>query len=394
MSGLSAQERNGADRGEFRSERARSDYLIHCAATFLTFLTGSQVALLAVVLERNGIGRAEIPIVLSANGVTTVGTLAIAGYVVARLGALTSLRAATTLMCIAYLSLELTVGNFWAAIASRLLQGIGFGLFMPAAMTYARATLAARSSAYLFGIYAAMVTLPNLVGPTLAELYLRHIGIFAFFVFGAMPGALAVPMAALLHPPEHTTGDAPQPGFASVLFDKANALPLLAIFVVGVMYGFVGAYMAPFLMSEGIAVGYFFAAFTISFFVARFWLLRLAEGMPRSLLIAAGLALMAIGYLGVANVATNAAVVAAGVSVGLGYSVAYPNLSLWILDRYEAPQRGMPASVFNAAYFSGFYLSPLVVGWSLAARGYSPSLDGLAALGFAVAAVLAARGRK
>jgi len=382
------------DSGEFRSERARVDYLIHCVATFLTFLTGSQGALLAVVLERKGIGRAEIPLVLSANGVTAVGALAVAGYVVPRLGVLTTVRAGTFLMFIAYLSLEATAEGFWTSMASRLVQGVGFGLFMPAAMIYARATLALKGSAYLFGIYAAMITLPNLVGPALAEFYLGYFGLFGFFIFGAMPAAVAVLVTILLRPSEHEARVAAQPKLRGVLFDGANALALMAIFVVGILYGFVGAYMAPFLMSEGIAIASFFAAFTISFFVARFWLLRFVEGVRRSMLISGGLALMAIGYLGVANVKDAVAVVTAGIFVGLGYSVAYPNLSLWILDRYEASQRGMPASVFNAAYFLGFYISPLIVGWGVITGGYSASLDSLAALGLVVALVLAVRSGK
>jgi len=67
---------------------------------------------------------------------------------------------------------------------------------------------------------------------------------------------------------------------------------------------------------------------------------------------------MAVAYAVIAEATGRFAVAAAGVLFGLGYSVAYPVLSVWVAEQFEPPQRTTPIALFNKMLSAGILLTP------------------------------------
>jgi MFS family permease len=371
----------------FLDRKAGIEFCILAIATFLCFTSVSQTALLALVMKRHDMPLRDIGIVLSAYGAAVIVFMLAAAPIAARLGNLWTLRLGILFLVAGHLSYQATIADFPAAVASRLVQGVGYGLFMPTAMTFAKGKLTAERFVYLFGIFSSMVPLPNAIGPPLAEAYLSIVGERLFFVVGAAPAIVAGVLTLAL-------SEDRRPGAARGLPLLATALlpglrwPLIAILVVGVMYGLIPSYMAALLAERSVPIGFFFTSFTVVLFGARFLLLGYFEAWSRGRVVALGLALMAAAYAIVAEARDPVLVTLAGILYGLGYSMAYPVLSVWVAEQFEPQRRTTPVAVFNTAFSLGILLTPWFGTYVIAALGYEGLLYVLAGAGGAVAASL------
>ncbi len=371
----------------FRDSRAEVEFWVLAAATFLCFTTVSQTALLARVMESDGMPLRQIGIVLSAYGAAVVVFMLAAAPIAARLGNIGTLRIGVALLVLAHLSYELTITSFPAAVLSRLVQGGGYGLFMPTAMTFAKSKLGKERFVYLFGIYASMVPLPNAVGPPLAEAYLAAFGERFFFIVGAVPGLLAAMLILALRADRSAAERGQLPLLRTVMLPGLRQ-PLVAIMTVGAIYGLIPSYMALFLARKSIPIGFFFTSFTVVLFAARFTLVGYLETWPRQRVVALGLLAMAASYLIIAYAGTAPPVLVAGIAFGLGYSVAYPVLSVWVAEQFEPHQRTTPIALFNATFSLGILLTPWFGTYLLAFLGYGGLLEVLSFAGLLVMASL------
>jgi predicted MFS family arabinose efflux permease len=75
---------------------------------------------------------------------------------------------------------------------------------------------------------------------------------------------------------------------------------------------------------------------------------------------------------------------------GLGHTVAYPQLSVWVAQYFAAAERGKPVSLFNGFFNAGIYLTPLIAGAAIGAIGLRGVMLGLVGAGLAVVAYLVA----
>jgi MFS family permease len=371
----------------FRDHAAGVEFWLLSLATFLCFTTVSQTALLARVMESRGLPLAQIGVVLSAYGAAVIVFMLAAAPIAARLGNLPTLRLGILLLVAGHLSYQLSIGAYAGAVVSRVVQGTGYGLFMPTAMTFAKSKLSKERFVYLFGIYASMVPLPNAVGPPLAEAYLNSFGEHLFFVVGAVPGVVAGLLTLAL-------SDASAEGERGQLPLRRTALlpslrrPLAAILVVGAIYGIIPSYMASVLKERAVPLGFFFTSFTITLFAARFTVVRYFESWARRRVVAAGLGAMATSYLVVAYSAGALPVTFAGILFGLGYSVAYPVLSVWVAEQFDPQQRTTPIALFNAMFAAGILLTPWFGTYVIAVVGYRGLLEALSCAGVLMMASL------
>ncbi|HJT09024.1 MAG TPA: MFS transporter [Stellaceae bacterium] len=371
----------------FRDHRAGVEFWLLSLATFLCFTTVSQTALLARVMERHGLPLTQIGIVLSVYGAAVIVFMLVAAPVAARLGNLATLRLGIVLLLAGHLSYQLTIGDYLAAVLSRLLQGAGYGLFMPTAMTFAKGKLTKERFVYLFGIYASMVPLPNAVGPPLAEAYLDAFGEHLFFVVGAGPGIVAALLTLALTDDGAASERGQLPLLPTALLPGLRQ-PLIAIMVVGAIYGLIPSYMASLLKTKAVPLGFFFTSFTVVLFAARFTLVRYLETWTRRRVVAMGLAAMATSYLVIAHATGTVPVTLAGVAFGLGYSVAYPVLSVWVAEQFDAKQRTTPIALFNAMFSAGILLTPWFGTYVIGVVGYGGLLEVLACAGLLLTAAL------
>lgn len=371
----------------FRDRKAGVEFSLLAIATFLCFTSVSQTALLAVVMKRHDMPLSEIGIVLSAYGAAVVVFMLAAAPIAARLGNLAALRAGMLLLVAGHVSYQFTIVDFPAAVASRLVQGVGYGLFMPTAMTFAKSKLTPDRFVYLFGIYASMVPLPNAIGPPLAEAYLSIFGERLFFIIGAVPAIVAGALTLALSEERRPAGERGLPLLATALLPGLRR-PLIAIMVVGAMYGLIPSYMAAILAERSVPIGFFFTSFTAVLFAARFLLLGYFEAWPRGRVVALGLAAMAAAYALAAQASHPLPVTVAGVLYGFGYSMAYPVVSVWVAEQFEPQRRTTPVAVFNTMFSFGILLTPWFGTYVIAAIGYQGLLYALAAAGALVALLL------
>ena len=348
----------------YTSPRARRDFWLFCVATFLGCLTSSTIAYLSVILSSLGVPQAQIGMILSSPLVPVTFAILLSGPLISRFSALGVMLCGQLISLLAFLSLQWDVANpVWAG-AGRVLLGLGFGMFFPAALVYAKSKLQGPKTAYLFGIAASMVPLPNIVGPPLAEAYFLAFGIKLFFVVFALPLMASILMLM-------TLGDEPASNRANASRDleywrlltmRSIGVPLYSVLVVGLAWGFVVSFMSLLLHRRGLNTVYFFSTCTATLFFSRFVILGLLVRTPKEAVVALGLALMAASFFVIGTSGIHPiVVVAAGVAFGLGYSVAFPVLSVWVSDQFRAEQRGKPVALLSALFQFGIYAVPYIV---------------------------------
>src|SRR4051794_6433097 len=107
--------------------RARREYLQMGLATFLIYFMNAHGTMLAVVFQAQGQPLHDIGVLLSIFGVPVVVVTFLSGRVMAELGALAAARLGMTVMAVGFVSFAFTAGSFWPALASRVVQGAGYG---------------------------------------------------------------------------------------------------------------------------------------------------------------------------------------------------------------------------------------------------------------------------
>jgi MFS family permease len=309
----------------------------------------------------------------------------LSGYLMERFGPLRVVRAGFVMILIAHLSLESTVISFKGVYFSRAFHGFGYGIFMPASMTYVKGKLRPERMVHPFGIYASMILMPNIIGPWLMENLYAAISLRGLFLVTAVPSVLGnllaqVPSAGRvpLEGEEHT-------GYGELL-RKSSIRPLiLAIFTVGMVYGIVPTMMALYLKMNDIAMVYYFTPFTVALFTGRLVAMRLLERLPRKILVAAGFSLMGGSHMWLLLFSTPEAAILAGIVLGLGYSVEYPSLSVWISAGFKPSDRGKPVALLNMFFHAGIFITPLAGGWVMEQYNLGTYLAGLIILAFTAA---------
>jgi MFS family permease len=380
-------------RSGFVDECARGEYIRLGAGCFLVAVTNAHSALLAIVFARSGYDLHDIGLLLSIFAVPVVLAALVSGAVADRLGALQTVRLAMVLLAVGFLSFDVTRTSFAAATASRLVQGVGQGLFLGSALTYAQGRLSPVRFVYLLGIFSSLMVVSQALGPPLGAYMLGAFGERAMFAAAAIPALAGLALTIGLRPlprPPHSPGlhlfSVWRPHFPE---------PIWAVFVSGAMSGFTLAYLAAALEARTIPIASFFVASTASLFASRFFALRRVEEIDRRVLIASGLTLMSLGFVAVAFAHTVWwPVVIGGIFFGTGYSLVYPLLSAWMSEGLEPSRRAGPQALLNTSFNLGLFATPYPETILISQFGYDATLYVLAGLGGATALFLIGRSQK
>jgi MFS family permease len=302
-----------------------------------------------------------------------------------RFGPLRVVRAGFLMILIAHLSLEATVTSFQGVFLSRAFHGFGYGIFMPASMTYVKGKLRPERMVHPFGIYASMILMPNIVGPWLMENLYAAMGLGGLFLITAVPSLLGNLLAQVPRAGEVPVAGEEHTGYGQ-LMGMASIRPLvLAIFLVGMVYGIVPTIMALYLKMNVIAMVYYYTPFTAALFTGRFVVMRLLERFPRKALVTGGFILMGLSHLWLISFRTPEAAMLAGIILGLGYSMEYPSLSVWISARFAPSDRGKPVALLNMMFHAGIFITPLIGGWVMEKFSLGTYLAALIALALTAA---------
>jgi MFS family permease len=363
-------------RSAFVSAPARSDFWLFCAATFLAFLSTSTLSFASVIFASVGMTEEQIGLVLSSPLIPISLAILVSGYIIDRFSALRVAVVGQLISLVAFLSFQFTIADPLAAASSRILLGLGFGIFWPAAMVYAKGKLQGPQMAYLFGIYSMMVNSPNVLGPGMAEWYFDKFGVRDLFFVLGIPLVIGSLLMATLRGQGSAVPAADRQGLGywALLKKPSLRLPNFTILMVGIVWGFGSSFMALVLHRRGLVAGYFFASCTAALIASRFVLLALISAKPREIVVGAGMLLMAVGCLVIALLAyTNLGVAFGGFVFGLGYSMTFPVVSVWISSQFGPEARGKPVALFGMLFHFGIFALPIVGGFL---SGHLP-LDGL-----------------
>ena len=305
----------------FNQEGDARDYLLLASSTFLVFLSHSTLTYLAVILRDLGVGETGIGVVMSAPLVPMLTGMFISGHLMERFGALKVVRAGFLMILLAHLSLQLTITDFGGVYLSRAFHGLGYGIFMPAGMTYVKGKLRSEKMVHPFGVYASTILLPNIVGPWLMENLYGAMGHGGLFLLTAVPSCLGSLLARLLGADARPGKGIGRIGYGRLLGMSVLRPLFAAIFAVGMVYGIIPTLMALYLKGWQIPMAYYFTPFTAALFAGRFVVIRLLERLSRKTLVTAGFALMGVSHLWLLSFRTPAAAALAGVIIGIGYSL-------------------------------------------------------------------------
>lgn len=374
---------------DFRDSRARWEFVAVCAANFLAFLSGSTLALFAVVLQKAGHSDATIGLILSAGAAPFAVAALAAGPLITRYGSLRPMLGAMVLMAVSHLALEFVHHHAALAMLARVLGGIGAGICVPAGMLYAQTRLTEHRFVYLFGIFTSTLPLPNVLGPGLAELYLDRFGTHGFFLATAAPALCGIALAAVLRRGGPVKRGAGRPlSYLSVLRLREIRMVYLCYLAFGAILGFGSTYMAVLLHARDIPVAYYFSTYTFCVFGSRFVLMSKVQALSRATVIFAGALLQASAFLLLYLFGTVPITVLVGLLYGLGHAVMFPSLTAWANEHIPPADRGTSTALSQSMFAAGMTLTPLFGGVLVAHLGLDALVLTLSLVGFAVAVPL------
>lgn len=375
----------------FIDAQGQREFFAMCAAGFLFSVTHNYSALLAIVFERSGHSLANTGLLLSLFAPPAIAAAFFSSAIVARLGALSAARWAIALTVVGLCSLALTRESFALATLSRVVQAVGVGLFLPAAMVYVQSRITRARFVYLVTVFSAGIPLAAAIAPPLGEWTLRHWGETALFAQAAIPGVIGIvlTMGFRTVPPSGSAAGLALTG----AFRGSFILPYLAVTIGGALYGFSVSYLAVDLQARMIALAAFFVPSSVAMVAVRFIAMRWLSAMRPPRLVTASLAIYALSFALMA-IAQDAFVMGlAGVAFGIGNAIMYPVVSAWLGEGLAPHERAGPQAIGTAMFYMGIYATPLAQTFMIGAWGFFATemiFAGLAAL-MALVLVVAVR---
>lgn len=284
------------------------------------------------------------------------------------------------LVSAAGLALLAAVPVLWAAVASRLLFGLGNAAAMTLTLTWlvALAPYAQRGKA--LSIFGLSVWLGLALGPQMAATVASAAGTRSVFVVCVAIELLVCALLAFLPQPSRAAATstspipAAQPRGLAALWEVFRVVWVPGVAAAaawcgeGLMLGFLLVHLgAAGLSATGVfGAASVFAVFAVSVIVARIVLARMPDRIGPLRSTAISLVLLCAG-LGVLAFAGSFAVAAAGaVLMGVGFSPLYPSLTMLAVRGLRSRNRALGLGLFGSFTSVGYASGALVGGLMLA----------------------------
>ncbi len=371
----------------FIDARARQEYLLAAAATLLFSATTTNSALIALVFDRAGYPLSSIGVLIGVLALSVLPATLFSGYVTARLGALRASHVAMAFAFVGVGALAWTRDHFWGAIVSRLVWGVGVGLFLGPMNLYMQSRLTPRRFVYLVTAFSSMIPLALAIAPPIGEQVLNRFGATALFISGALPAFAGIVVTLRLRPLPPSRGPAGL-GLASA-WRRWHFLPSLTLVIGGAQFGFLTSYLGPQLAAPVIALGWFYIPMTIAMIGCRVFAMRRFSALHPRALAAGGLVGCSLSLLAIAAAHEPLFVAVSGILLGLGNSMMYPVMSAWLGRFAGKSEGGGVQAIVASAFYVGIYWAPWPQSWLIAGLGFGGAALALAGVGFAGAAALA-----
>jgi len=281
-------------------------------------------------------------------------------------------------------------------VIARLLQGIGFGMTLPAAFSVIPRLVPAARRGVALATAGASHNLTLIVLPPLSIVVLDRYGLEGVCILVASLVALSllVALARPVRPLPATDGDLGQArrkfGFA---YRRSWVAPLAIVILFTVHWGVITAYLPQRTDAAGADIGLFFAADGIFVLLARFPSGWLSDRVPGVWQVLAGLALTAFGVLLVLLPFTTPLLIAAGALTGAGAALIVVPILLALSERSSDADRGSAFALFSASFAAAIALGSIGTAPLIDLLGFEVLLVAtVAALILAAVVALADRG--
>ena len=255
----------------------------------------------------------------------------------------------------------------WFVIFLRIFHGVGFSLFILAALLVVVLAVREDLRTYALGVVSTGFLLPLLVVPALAEELIKRYGFVLYFLsvilFAAIPFVVAFFLKfPLLHRKEDD--GLVSTGFFRLIGQKRMLSLFLMAFVFEVALS-ASLSFVPLLTHDGMPLraGYFYSGLGLTAVLLRLFGGRWLKfwGSPKVLLPA--LYLLSSGAILVYLSQTSGMLAISGIVWGLGTGALYPHLSALSVEGVETKDKGKVLSLFASSIDLGFALGPIIFGW-------------------------------
>jgi len=256
-------------------------------------------------------------------------------------------------------------------IGARLLQGIGFGMTLPATLSVIPRLVPAPRRGVALATAGASHNLTLVILPPLSIVVLDRFGLEGVCVLVAsfVVLSLLVVLARPVRPLPATSGDLGEArrkfGFA---YRRTWMAPLAIVTLFVLHWGVITAYLPQRADAAGADIGLFFAADGLFVLLTRIPAGWLSDRVPGVWQVLAGIVLTALGVLLVLLPPTTPLLIAAGALTGIGAALIVVPLMLALSERSSDADRGSAFALFSASFAAAIALGSI---------GTAPLIDGL-----------------
>ena len=269
-------------------------------------------------------------------------------------------------------------------VAARVLQGFGFGIVMPAALSIAPLLVPVARRGFALGSASASHNLTLVLLPPISIIALDVAGLdgvsllVAAFVISALTVLYARPLK--FRSADERTAHAQARRVFGFAFRRSWIAPLTVIALWVIHWGVIIAYLPQRAEAAGADIGLFFVADGLLVLALRLPAGWMADRVAASWQILLGLALTAAGVLLVLPAPTTPILVLAGALTGAGAALITVPITLTLSRRSNEEDRGSAFALFSACFATAVAIGSI---------GTSPLIDTLGYETILVAAMAA-----
>jgi len=255
----------------------------------------------------------------------------------------------------------------WTMFLIRILHGIGFSIFIIAALYIVILAVREEQNAYAIGVVSTGFMLPLLVAPYLGEQVILKLGFPSYFILAGVlafiPFAYIVFGSRLVINWSSRQAGGGQPGILELLRRKSIFLSSFFAFLFEVgLSSAIGFVPLLALEGTGLRAGYFFTFLGLTAVFFRLYVGKKLRSWGKSSWIVPAFGLLCLGGLSL-YFSTNSFLLAlSGVIMGAGAGILYPHLTALSVRGLEPNEKSLVLSIFASAVDLGFAVGPILFG--------------------------------
>jgi len=295
-----------------------------------------------------------------------IGLLTITAMIVRPIaGRLTDTRGKTWTMLFGAGLLTATVVFYWlvktpgALLVLRFFHGIGWGIYLTAAVTLIADIAHPTQRATLTGHYFLANTLAMVIGPWLGTVILEQAGYDYLWLFSLSIGLTVLALATIW--PLHRGAPAAMPGGEGRWITPKAWLPAATIFFAAFTYGGVVSFLPVYVVAQK-QVSLFYCVYAVALGLSRPGAGYLADRFGRRQVILPCLFALAASMAALAWKPSLPGLMIVAVLFGIGFGGASPALNAFLIDRVPPEERGAGMGMYAAAFEFGLTIGAVLLG--------------------------------